>query len=141
MFNKYTNSPMLIDKSSAEGRWNTWGNDIPAHLRGPGNEVQDTLPCEISQELCTPLPTPGLIWSGIQLALVVHAHLIVIPLPVTGQASLKPPCTGQQGPRTAQQAWGASPRAHVINEEMTSFCGALLAPSLPRRLQTEAAGP
>lgn len=74
------------------------GVDIPAHLRDPENALWDQSGV---QHVFTP---HCLIWSGIQLAQVLHAHLIVIPLPVAGLASLKPPCTGQQAPHTTQQA-------------------------------------
>lgn len=70
----------------------------------------------------------------------VYIRLTVTSLPVAEQASLTPPSHGSAG-FSAQQAWLANPRVHVINEEMTSFRGALLASSLPRRPQTAAAGP
>lgn len=87
---------------------------VPALLRATGNEGHYLPLHEISQEFCTPLlsPTP---WLDLEWD---PAGSCVTCLP---HASLRPPSTGRQGPHTAQQSRSASPWAHVINEERTSF--------------------
>lgn len=60
------------------------GIGVPALLRATGNEGHYLPLHEISQEFCTVLLPCGLIWSGIQLAHVLHVHLVVIVLPVAG---------------------------------------------------------
>lgn len=59
------------------------GVGIPALLRATVNEGHYLSLHEISQEFHTLLllpPPRGLIWSGIQLAHVLHVYLIVLPV-------------------------------------------------------------
>lgn len=113
------------------------GVGVPALLRAIGNEGHYLLLPEISQEFCTLLLPPTL-WVDLEWD---PAGSCVTCSPGSHSSTC---CWVGQPEATRHRAAGsrsASLWAHVINEEMTSSCEALLASSLLRGLLTAAAGP